>query len=112
MATIGPYIPYFFSKKKDGTTQNRTRQLRKVEFELAKQYPNQKVPAREMLSAINSYLQYSSDAKDQANRNQLVRKLLSNEVVVKATDADLVTFKNLFLGRYGRRKVTDESSLP
>jgi len=69
MNSAGPQIPYFFGKKKDGTTQNGTRWLRKVEFELAKQYANRRVPPIEMLSAIDSYLQFGSDAEDWADRN-------------------------------------------
>ncbi|EMF12348.1 uncharacterized protein SEPMUDRAFT_118277 [Sphaerulina musiva SO2202] len=68
MNSAGPQIPYFFGKKKDGTTQNGTRWL--------------------------------------------LRKILSNESVSQATEKDLQTFKNLFLGRYGRRDVADKSSLP
>lgn len=70
-STTGPQIPYFFGKKKDGTTQNGTRWLRKVEFELAKQYTDRKVPPMEMLSAIDSHLQFGSDAEDWADRNQM-----------------------------------------
>lgn len=101
-----PQIPVLVEKKRDGSVQNATRWLRKVDFELSRQYVDRKIPPGEFLSTVDTHV--DGDAADWADSNPIIRRMLSAESVMKAKDSDVATFISVFLGRYSSRQV-DES---